>query len=328
MAYQLMNNLIVIVSQSYEYNKLLELKSLRKFISILNEKLKSNFVYYVFWGEISDEQYLLSKTEKIDQSYHNILFWIGDEKGYIPSDETFQRFDFIFKVHLKDKDAIRVENGINVYRKGLYHFPLLTIDDVPELPILSFEDRKYNLYYCGNLNKNRLPLYLSLKKKYQIKELITNFLLHNNLRGGDRMFRWCFNGKSFDFSKQFKKSYIKFYSGFNNGDDYKTYAHFLQNSKIVLSPKGFYSAECFRFYEAMRQGCIVITEELPHVKCYKDAPCITVKSWKQLSDILIATDYLNSFNPHKIRKYYDEKLSVNGIANYVYDIVRRKLILY
>lgn len=319
-----MDNCNVIVSQSYEYDKLLELKSLRKFISILKEKLKSNFVFYIFWGEISDEQYLLSKTEKIDQSCHNILFWIGDEEGFIPSDETFQRFDFIFKVHLKDKDAVRTENGINVYRKGLYHFPLLTIDDVPELPVLSFEDRKYNLYYCGNLNKNRLSLYLSLKKKPQIKELITNFLLHNNLRGGDKLFNLYFKGKTFDFSNYYKNSYVKFYSGFNNGDNYKTYAHFLQNSKIVLSPKGFYSTECFRFYEAMRQGCIVITEELPHVECYKDAPCITVTSWKQLSNVLTTTDYLNSFNPYKIRKYYDDKLSVNGIANYVYNIIIRR----
>ena len=314
-----MDNCNVIVSQSYEYDKLLELKSLRKFISILNEKLNSNFVYYIFWGEISDEQYLLSKTEKIDQSCHNILFWIGDEKGCIPSDETFQRFDFIFKVHLKDNDAIRTENGINVYRKGLYHFPLLTIDDVPELPVLSFEDRKYNLYYCGNLNKNRLPLYLSLKKKPQIKELITNFLLHNNLRGGDKLFNLCFKGKTFDFSNYYKNSYVKFYSGFNNGDNYKTYAHFLQNSKIVLSPKGFYSTECFRFYEAMRQGCIVITEELPHVECYQDAPCITVKSWKQLPDILINIDLYNTFSPSIIRKFYDDKLSINGIAQYVYN---------
>lgn len=319
MIYQLIDSCNVIVSRSYEYDKLLELKSLRKFISILNEKLKSNFVYYVFWGEISDEQYLLSKTEKIDQSCHNILFWIGDEEGNIPSDKTFQKFDFIFKVHLKDKDAIRTENGINVYRKGLYHFPLLTIDDVPELPVLSFENRKYDLYYCGNLNKNRIPFYLSLKKKPQIKERITNFLLQNNLRGGDRMFNLCFGGKTFDFSDVYKNSYIKFYSGFNNGDNYTTYAHFLQESKIVLSPKGFHSTECFRFYEAMRQGCIVITEELPHVECYKDAPCISVKSWKQLPDILANTDLYTTFNSSMIRKFYDDKLSINGIAQYVYN---------
>lgn len=320
----LIDNCQIIVSQSYDYDRLLELQSLCKFIRILNDRLKSDFCYYyIFWGEISDEKYLLSKTEKTDQSYNNILFWIGDEEGYIPSNETFQRFDFIFKVHLRDKDAIRTENGINIYRKGLYHLPLLTIDDVPELPILPFEDRKYDLYYCGNLNKNRLPFYLSLKKKPLIRELITNFLLHNNLRGGDKLFNLCFKGKTFDFSSYYKNSYVKFYSGFNNGDDYETYAHYLQNSKIVLSPKGFYSTECFRFYEAMRQGCIVITEELPHVECYKDAPCIIINSWKELPSVLKNRKLLNSFSPSQIKNYYDNRLSVSGIADYVYNILKR-----
>lgn len=102
-----------------------------------------------------------------------------------------------------------------------------------------------------------------MNKKATLLARLDNFLLKNNLRGGNRLYECCFMNKSFDISSLYDNAYIRFYSGFNNGDDYNKYAYYLQNSKIVLSPKGFHSTECFRFYEAMRQGCIVITEELP-----------------------------------------------------------------
>lgn len=68
----------------------------------------------------------------------------------------------------------------------------------------------------------------------------------------------------------------------------------------------------------MRQGCIVITEPLPHVWCYEAAPCITIDSWKNLSSILSdVTQVLDRFSPAEIRQYYEKRLSVRGIANYV-----------
>lgn len=321
MIYDLSYNAKIIVAKTYDYNKLLELKSVKQFINYLNKKIKKlNYNFYFFWGIKIEENYLLQELSSICRG-NDILFWIGDEEGYIPSNYLFKRFEFIFKVHLRDNDALCVENDINIYREGLFHFPLLTIDDVPELPVLPFEERKYELYYCGNLNKNRLPFYLSLNKKAMLYEYSIAFLLKHNLRGGDYLFNMCYSGKSFDLSDAYKKSYIKFYSGFNNGDDYYTYASLLQNSKIVLSPKGFHSTECFRFYEAMRQGCIVITEKLPKVECYKDSPCVVIDSWKKLPQIILDTNLFDTFNPYSIKKYYDDKLSIEGIANYVYKTI-------
>lgn len=319
-------NLVVIVSSSYKFDSLLELESFKSFFFDLNKLLdfNSNYHFHVFWGMKNEENVLLDQVEIISNKL-NVLFWIGDEEGYIPSDYVFKRFKYVFKVHLRDRDAIKIENGINVYRDGLFHFPLLTIDEVPELPILPLAKRKHNLYYCGNLNKNRLPFYLVLNRKAKLYEYLIAFLLKYNLRGGDRLFNVCYNGKSFDLSNFYSNSYIKFYSGFNNGDDYKTYAKFLQNSKIVLSPTGFYSTECFRFYEAMRQGCIVITEGLPNVECYKGAPCIRLKNWKTLSSVLSDKELIDSFSSDYIKDFYNKKLSPNAIAKYVNDILIRNI---
>lgn len=320
------SNATIIVAPSYQYEKLLELKSLKKFCEELNSLLqnKEQFQLYIFWGFIKDENVLLNETVNYSKEKNNVLFWIGDEEGYMPSNAVFSIVDYIFKVHLKNRDAIDKKNGINIFRPGLYHFPLLTIDDVPELQILPFCERKYSLYFCGNLNKNRVPFYIALNKRVPLLIRLDNFLLKHNLRGGDRLYEYCFRNKSFDISSLYDKAYIRFYSGFNNGDDYNKYAYYLQNSKIVLSPKGFHSTECFRFYEAMRQGCIVITEELPKVPCYKDAPCITINDWKDLPHIVNDDQLLNSYSENNIKEFYNKMLSPYGIARYVFNILAHK----
>lgn len=324
-----MENVTLIVAFPYKYEELLELKSVHSFCLKLNHLMNCDldFHYYIFWGNIEVEYALLDETTSYKSYKKNVLFWIGDEKGCIPSCMVFERFKWIFKVHLRDKDAVKVENGINIYKKGLYHFPLLTVDDVPQLPILPFNRRKYNLYYCGNLNKNRFPLYTALKKKINIYEFLIKFFLSHNIKGGIRLFNHFFNEKEFDFSDVYENSYIHFYSGFNNGADYATYAKFLQNSRIVLSPCGFYSTECFRFYEAMRQGCIVITEKLPKTYFYKDSPCITIDSWDNLSSILNNKNLFKHFTPEAIEAFYNKRLSIAGIADYVSKILKGEFII-
>lgn len=179
------DNVTIIVSPSYQFDKLLEIKSLRLFCITLNNLMNNdfNFEYYVFWGFIEDEHVLIKETSNYAKDKKNVLFWIGDEEGCIPSDIVFQRFNWVFKVHLRNENSIQRINGVNVYRKGLYHFPLLTIDDVPELEVLPFNKRKHDVYFCGNLNKNRFPLFYSLKEKKTMKEVLVNFLLRYNIRG-------------------------------------------------------------------------------------------------------------------------------------------------
>lgn len=318
-------NVIIIVSHSYKYEELLELKSLNLFCRTLNQLMNEDldYQYYVFWGNIEEEAVLLHEAD-CSKGKKYVLFWIGDEKGCIPSDLVFERFNWIFKVHLRDKDAVKCNNGINVYKKGLFHFPLLTIDEVPVLPVLPFNNRKYDLCFCGNLNRNRFPLYASLKKKLNVYECLVEFLLSHNIKGGMRLFKTFFEGKTFDFSNVYKNAYIHFYSGFNKGADYDSYAWLLQNSRIVLSPCGFHSTECFRFYEAMRQGCIVITEKLPNVYCYQNAPCITIDTWKNLSLVLSDTNFFEHFTPETITQFYNERLSITGIADYVVKVLKKE----
>jgi len=276
-------------------------------------------------GGVRDEKVLLGATPVPAHGTQNILIMQGDESGAIPSDAIFNRFHKVFKIHLRDSGASYRIGGINRYRRGLYHFPLLTVDGVPALDVLPFAERKYSVYFCGNLNANRFPLYKFLRGRVPVREKFAGTLAMRLKSRGVRGFSHVFNlarksalkSGEIDFSDKIPNSYLHFYDGFNKGAPYAEYANFLQNSRVVLSPCGFSGTECFRFYEAMRQGCVVVTEPLPAVECYENAPCITLSDWKNLPEILADEQAFAHFSPEKIKKFYDENLSTEGIARYL-----------
>ena len=98
------------------------------------------------------------------------------------------------------------------------------------------------------------------------------------------------------------------------------YGTLLANSKIILSPKGFFNTECFRFYEALRQGCIVITEKLPATAYYHPENYIEVESWDgidKLIQALLTDDSRMEKLSLKGRIYYQNTLSPMGVAKYI-----------
>ena len=65
------------------------------------------------------------------------------------------------------------------------------------------------------------------------------------------------------------------------------YSEGLMNARICLVPRGA-SFETYRFFEAMRYGCITLAEALPPYWFYENAPVVTISDWKELPYILPA----------------------------------------
>ena len=63
------------------------------------------------------------------------------------------------------------------------------------------------------------------------------------------------------------------------------YSEGMMNARICLVPRGA-SLETYRFFEAMRYGCVTISEALPRHWFYEDTPAIQVMHWRELPDIL------------------------------------------
>lgn len=279
--------------------------------------------------------YFLHATEGIipnsikDNYSKKILIQTGDQLGKEPEDVVMNSFYFVFKTHLR-------------YQTGKYNnlapYPLGLPSQTPLLPIIPIKDRKYDIFYSGNINNNRLDFYKSLLhyQKKNLKWKIANILvsiikiLSKNERYRNielKVKGTLFRINCYNFDNIFPNSYIRFTRAFQAGLDINEYAKMLANSKIILSPKGFFNTECFRLYEALRQGCIVITEPQPTKSTFYDNRYyIEVKDWDNIgeviSNLLKDIKKLQAMSDAGI-KYYNEHLSPKGAAHYVMETLKQ-----
>lgn len=65
----------------------------------------------------------------------------------------------------------------------------------------------------------------------------------------------------------------------------ETYSRALARAKIVLAPRGG-GAETYRFFEAMRAGCVVVCEPLPPTWFYRGSPALTVRRWREMPAVV------------------------------------------
>ena len=75
--------------------------------------------------------------------------------------------------------------------------------------------------------------------------------------------------------------------------EYDSYSTKMMQSRICVSPRGTF-AECFRTYEGLRAGCLVVTNrQEPDPFLYPGAPVLMVDHWGELRSILerYARDY-------------------------------------
>jgi hypothetical protein len=207
-------------------------------------------------------------------------------------------------------------------QSNVYSFPLFTPNANKPENIIPFEKRKYHVFFSGNLNFNRLWLYWGLKKKPKWLSSLFHKLL--SIKGGGMLFRFIYGNKTYDFSNCIPNSLIRFNNGFYKGFSPLEYKQLTENSMIVLNPKGFESTECFRMYEAMAAGCVVISEPLPKMSFYKEIPVVFIKDWHEVykvTEALLSDSDALSILSRNAAIFYQKNLSSEAIAQYIKHIV-------
>jgi hypothetical protein len=64
------------------------------------------------------------------------------------------------------------------------------------------------------------------------------------------------------------------------------YSRALSDSRLALVPRGA-SSETSRFFQAMKYGCVVVTDSVPPVWFYEQAPMVRLRHWDELEDAVI-----------------------------------------
>jgi len=201
--------------------------------------------------KLSDEYVLhIACLSQECNNYKNIKF-VPSKKNIIigTSDEYMQD---IHPPYLNEAVAIFKQYLVPEQEKGnVYSFPLgynkkhVTSKNKP------ISDRSVDVFFSGHMH--------SKLRKTSLLPIIQYF---KNLPKDKR-----------------PKLDINISGGFNmglNGDEYSKRLH---NSKIAICPHGNVSVETFRFYEAARSGCVIISPVLPNTQIYKNSSVVQVENW-------------------------------------------------
>ena len=117
-----------------------------------------------------------------------------------------------------------------------------------------------------------------------------------------------------------RKKFVLFYEGWAKGLSMKKYSDVMENTKIALCPSGYTSSETFRYFEAAKAGCVLISEKKPDVWHYENAPHLTIDCWTKLPiflELLLSKPKLLEDLAKKTVNWWNAKCAPNSVAAYV-----------
>lgn len=298
------------INYRYKYEELQECESLDKLFHELQQVFGSEFEQYEFVLYSSNGSTNPAVPIKLTGDRKKVLIYISDEEMLVPYD-LCKNFVAIFKSLLpNDYDKER----------NIFPFPLAPNRGTEELPIIPINERPVNLFFSGNLNKNRYPLYKELTLLKYLPDAPPP-LEKQVARVFSKIIKLYFKT---NLSSAFPDSCIKFTGGYLQGN-VKTFSRMLNDSKIAICPSGFTSHETCRHFEAMRAGCVVISQPLPEHYFYRGAPMIILDSWKDLKktveSLLSDPDRLHELH-EKTLDWWKNVCSERATALYIRDRVK------
>jgi hypothetical protein len=176
-----------------------------------------------------------------------------------------------------------------------------------DLPGKPFESRRYLVGFLGSIENREYP-------KFSPKRLVATPKLIARSRMADSLQKLAASAPDSVFygtTASFTESTMT-----GAGDHY---TEVMADTKIALAPRGS-SVETYRFFEAMRQGCVVICDRLPPHWFYVGCPAIQIDDWGNLEAEVKAlsadTERLADLH-RKSLAWWDEKLSERAIAQVI-----------
>ena len=267
-----------------------------EFYSELYKQLK-NFNDYLFC-EYECDDYSLPAV-RFHEHNNKILMWRSGEKKLHQIKEIQSYFTHVFaNYYWNEENVTSIPLGYNNYVEK------------NEIPI---EERNYNISFIGALNNHRISMASEITR---IHRYIIAYGLYKNY---EKTLKFLNN--FLDWTEKSSGKYF-FTWEFNAGISGEDYCNILMHSKIALAPKGWINNETFRMYEAMKYGCVVVTDILPEREYYKNIPVIQVENWKdgfkQIRGMLKNKKLMHELSL-KHKAFYDEYLSPKATAKIVAD---------
>lgn len=298
-SFTILDDVTVIVDNELHKDSLLEIKYwkriLQELISKSERELLSNVRFYLIFG---NKPASIQNTEGII----NVII-IADERQTLRRN-LYNGSNIIFQSSYSP-DKFKQE-----YSK-IFEFPVGYNGELDLENPKQFSERSINVFFSGNLHKGRRRMF----DFYSYLRYLPFFAQH----------RLQAKIKS-TYDNKYPRSYIRFTNGFMRGLNFKEYSNFIKNSKIVLTPHGSIVEECFRHYEAMKCGCIIISERLPENYFFTGSPIIQVDDWKEADKLIkgLLNDPARMQELHLAAlEWWQKVMSESAVASYMADIISK-----
>jgi len=199
---------------------------------------------------------------------NTVLIILADNSGSYPW-ELAREVTAIFKVHMTEE------------RKNIFPIPLghtkfhLTGSSKP------VAERRTTVFYSGNINKNRIQLWAALRMGRHLASFVKPLILRRALTYASRKIPGALA-----IHQPVEGASIQFTDKFASGLCPTKYTDCLNDSKIALCPMGFYKTECFRHFEAMRSGCVILSDPLPDAWYFRGSPIREISDWSDITVFL------------------------------------------
>ena len=196
----------------------------------------------------------------------------------------------------------------------VYQIPLGYCNQI-DLPIKDISERLVDVSFNGSIVHKKYPFW-SFKQWLDSPKSVSRGTMVNRLR-------------KFQESHPEVKTELGTTAGFRASKNScgASYSQKLMETKICLAPRGN-AYETYRFFEAIRYGCVVLTEALPETWFYDDSPAIRVSDWSQLDQILeqlINDQALVRSKHEEALNWWKKVCSEDAVGTYMADILNKSL---
>lgn len=176
-----------------------------------------------------------------------------------------------------------------------------------DVPVKPFETRRYLVGFLGSIENRAHPRF-SLKRLVGTPKHIARSRMDESLR---KLAALAPDSVYYGKTASFRESTTE-----GAGD---RYSEIMADTKICLAPRGS-SVETYRFFEGMRQGCVVICDRLPPHWFYAGCPAIQIDDWRDLEaevKVLSADPHRLSDLHRKTLDWWRTKLSEPAVASLI-----------
>lgn len=210
----------------------------------------------------------------------------------------------------KDRDGRLGTMIARLRRKKIapvFSIPLgyFTHESVPFKPIL---ERDYDLFFAGSIKHSERKKYF-LKGPKELARARMDIALEKIANGR----------KELEVKTKLTESFADSIEADNT-----SYLEMMMNTKICPVPRGA-NLETFRFYEAIKFGCIPVGEAFPTEDFYQNAPIIRLKNWLDLENkvlpIIQDEDLLQDMH-NKVLLWWKNYCSEQALADFMQNKLR------